>query len=452
MEEILKEIEEKHYSKVKKMLADMLIPDVAELLENIDNKTDLIITFRLLPKSLGAEVFSYITPDLQETLVTSLTDKEISYIIEDLYIDDAVDFIDEMPANVVEKVLKITTDETRQQINKLLMYDDYTAGSIMTTEFVDFKVGMTVEKALARIRRIGKNVETINLLYVTNKERVLMGVLSIRELLLADPEDLVDDLMETNVVYVETYTDQEEIALTFKKYDFLSLPVVDKENRLVGIVTIDDVIDIITEEATEDIAKMNAVAPEDKPYLKTNVFKLWLNRVPWLMLLMLSATFTSLIITKNEALLSKSAFGILLTACIPMIMGTAGNAGGQASATIIRGIALNEISIKDFFKVIWKEICVAVLLGLSLAVVCYFKLLYLDGMFREPKGYLVAAIVCLSMFITIFVAKFVGASLPLIAKQCKLDPAVMASPFITTILDAVSLLILCGLTTALLPV
>lgn len=452
MEEILKEIEEKHYSKVKKMLADMLIPDVAELLENIDNKQDLIITFRLLPKSLGAEVFSYITPDLQETLVTLLTDKEISYIIEDLYIDDAVDFIDEMPANVVEKVLKITTDETRQQINKLLMYDDYTAGSIMTTEFVDFKSGMTVEKALARIRRIAKNVETINLLYVTNKERVLVGVLSIRELLLADPEEIVDDLMETNVVYVETFTDQEEIALKFKKYDFLSLPVVDKENRLVGIVTIDDVIDIITEEATEDIAKMNAVAPEDKPYLKTNVFKLWLNRVPWLMLLMLSATFTSLIITKNEALLSKSAYGILLTACIPMIMGTAGNAGGQASATIIRGIALNEISIKDFFKVIWKEICVAVLLGLSLAVVCYFKLLYLDGMFREPKGYLVAAIVCLSMFITIFVAKFVGASLPLIAKQCKLDPAVMASPFITTILDAVSLLILCGLTTALLPV
>lgn len=452
MEEILKEIEEKHYSKVKKMLADMLIPDVAELLENIDNKQDLIITFRLLPKSLGAEVFSYINPDLQETLVTSLTDKEISFIIEDLYIDDAVDFIDEMPANVVEKVLKITTDETRQQINKLLMYDDYTAGSIMTTEFVDFKSGMTVEKALARIRRIAKNVETINLLYVTNKERVLVGVLSIRELLLADPEEIVDDLMETNVVYVETFTDQEEIALKFKKYDFLSLPVVDKENRLVGIVTIDDVIDIITEEATEDIAKMNAVAPEDKPYLKTNVFKLWLNRVPWLMLLMLSATFTSLIITKNEALLSKSAYGILLTACIPMIMGTAGNAGGQASATIIRGIALSEISIKDFFKVIWKEICVAVLLGLSLAVVCYFKLLYLDGMFREPKGYLVAAIVCLSMFITIFVAKFVGASLPLIAKQCKLDPAVMASPFITTILDAVSLLILCGLTTALLPV
>ncbi len=452
MEEILKEIEEKHYSKVKKMLADMLIPDVAELLENIDNKSDLIITFRLLPKSLGAEVFSYITPDLQETLVTSLTDKEISYIIEDLYIDDAVDFIDEMPANVVEKVLKITTDETRQQINKLLMYDDYTAGSIMTTEFVDFKSGMTVEKALARIRRIAKNVETINLLYVTNKERVLIGVLSIKELLLADPEEIVDDLMETNVVSVETFTDQEEIALKFKKYDFLSLPVVDKENRLVGIVTIDDVIDIITEEATEDIAKMNAVAPEDKPYLKTNVFKLWLNRVPWLMLLMLSATFTSLIITKNEALLSKSAYGILLTACIPMIMGTAGNAGGQASATIIRGIALNEISIKDYFKVIWKEICVAVFLGLSLAVVCYFKLLYLDGMFREPKGYLVAGIVCLSMFITIFVAKFVGATLPLIAKQCKLDPAVMASPFITTILDAVSLLILCGLTTALLPV
>lgn len=451
MEEILEQIEQKHYSKVKKMLADMLIPDVAELLEKIESDTDMVIVFRLLPKSLGAEVFSYISPEWQETLIQLLSDKEIAYIIEDMYTDDVVDFIDELPANVVEKVLKNSTKETRQLINKLLRYEDNTAGSIMTTEFMDLKSGMTVEKALSRIRRKGKDVETINVLYVTTKERILTGVMSIRELLLADPEDEIDELMETNIISVGTSTDQEEIALTFQKYDFLSLPVVDKENRLVGIVTIDDVVDIISEEATEDIAIMNAVAPSDKPYLKTGVLKIWWNRVPWLMLLMISATFTGLIITSNEAILSKSAFGIVLTACIPMLMGTGGNAGGQSSATIIRGIALNEISIKDYFKVVWKEIRVAVLLGLSLAVACFFKLLYIDGLFKIDNGYLVSAVVCLAMFITVLVAKVVGCTLPLIAKQCKLDPAVMASPFITTILDTLSLLILCGLTTAMLP-
>ena len=451
MEEILEQIEQKHYSKVKKMLADMLIPDVAELLERIESDTDMVIVFRLLPKSLGAEVFSYISPEWQETLIQLLSDKEIAYIIEDMYTDDVVDFIDELPANVVEKVLKNSTKETRQLINKLLRYEDYTAGSIMTTEFMDLKAGMSVEKALNRIRRKGKDVETINVLYVTTKERILTGVLSIRELLLADPEDEIDELMETNIISVDTSTDQEEIALTFQKYDFLSLPVVDKENRLVGIVTIDDVVDIISEEATEDIAIMNAVAPSDKPYLKTGVLKIWWNRVPWLMLLMISATFTGLIITNNEAILSKSAFGIVLTACIPMLMGTGGNAGGQSSATIIRGIALNEITIRDYLKVVWKEIRVAVLLGLSLAVACFFKLLYIDGLFKLDNGYLVSAVVCLAMFITVLVAKVVGCTLPLIAKQCKLDPAVMASPFITTILDTLSLLILCGLTTAMLP-
>ena len=420
-------------------------------MEKIESDTDMVIVFRLLPKSLGAEVFSYISPEWQETLIQLLSDKEIAYIIEDMYTDDVVDFIDELPANVVEKVLKNSTKETRQLINKLLRYEDYTAGSIMTTEFMDLKAGMSVEKALSRIRRKGKDVETINVLYVTTKERILTGVLSIRELLLADPEDEIDELMETNIISVDTSTDQEEIALTFQKYDFLSLPVVDKENRLVGIVTIDDVVDIISEEATEDIAIMNAVAPSDKPYLKTGVLKIWWNRVPWLMLLMISATFTGLIITNNEAILSKSAFGIVLTACIPMLMGTGGNAGGQSSATIIRGIALNEITIKDYLKVVWKEIRVAVLLGLSLAVACFFKLLYIDGLFKLDNGYLVSAVVCLAMFITVLVAKVVGCTLPLIAKQCKLDPAVMASPFITTILDTLSLLILCGLTTAMLP-
>jgi len=452
MEAILEDIEQKHYSKVKKMLDNMLIPDVAELLDKIESDTDMVIVFRLLPKSLCAEVFSYISSEKQEALIQLLSDKEISYIIEEMYTDDAVDFIDELPANVVKKVLKNSTKETRQVINKLLRYEDNTAGSIMNTEFMDLKLGMTVEKALSRIRRKGNDVETINVLYVTTKEKVLKGVLSIRDVLLADPEDEIDKLMETNIISVDTGMDQEQIALTFQKYDFISLPVVDKENRLVGIVTIDDVVDIISEEATEDIAIMNAVAPSDKPYLKTGVFKIWWNRVPWLMLLMISATFTGLIITNNEAILSKSAFGIVLTACIPMLMGTGGNAGGQSSATIIRGIALNEISIKDYFKVVWKEIRVAVLLGLSLAIACYFKLLYIDGLYKLSNGYLVSAVVCLAMFITVLVAKIVGCTLPLIAKQCKLDPAVMASPFITTILDTLSLLILCGLTTAMLPI
>lgn len=451
MEEILNEIESKQYSKVKKMLSDMHIPDIAELMERLSSNAELLIVFRLLPKSLGAEVFSCISIELQKNLVNLLSDKELSYIIEELYIDDAVDFIDEMPANVVEKVLKNSTDETRKTINKLLRYDDNTAGSVMTTEFVDFKQGMTVERALNRIRKIGKNVETINTMYVTTKERVLVGVLSIRELLLADEHDSIEDIMEKNIVSVGTDSDQEHIGLTFKKYGFNSLPVVDKENRLVGIVTIDDVVDIISEEATEDIALMNAVAPNDKPYLKTSVFRLWLNRVPWLLFLMISATFTAFIITQNEALLSKGAYGIILTASIPMLMGTGGNAGGQASATIIRGIALNEINFKDYFSVVWKEIRVSVMLGLTISIACFVKLLFIDGLYKIEHGVAIAGVICLAMFIVIFVAKIVGSSLPILAKKLKLDPAVMASPFISTIIDALSILILCQLTGVLLP-
>ena len=451
MEKILELIEEKKYQQVKQELSSLLVPDVADILENIKDDTNLATTFRLLPKNLGAEVFSYIESDLQQRLVELLSDKEIGFIIEELYIDDAVDFIDEMPANVVEKVLKSSTPQTRQTINKLLRYDEDTAGFYMNTEFVDLKSETTVENALERIRKIGKNVETINTLFVTNNERQLTGMLTIRDILLAKPDDMIKDLMHTNYISVDTNCDKEKIAMEFKKYDILSMPVVDKENRLVGIVTIDDVVDIISEEATEDIELMHAITPNDKAYLKTSVFKIWLNRVPWLMLLMISATFTGLIITKNEALLNKSIYGVVLTACIPMLMDTAGNAGGQASATIIRGIALNEISIKDYFKVVWKEFRVSIMLGLSLAVVCYIKLLFIDKLYWTDNGLLVAAIITFAMFLTVIVAKFVGCSLPLIAKQLHLDPAVMASPFITTIIDTLSLLILCGLTTSLLP-
>ena len=451
MEEILELINEKKYQEVKNKLSSLLVPDVAEILENIKSDTDIVIIFRLLPKALGADVFSYISSDLQKTLIELLSDKEIGFIIEELYVDDAVDFIDEMPANVVKRVLKQSTIETRKSINKLLKYDDDTAGFYMNPEFLDLKAEATVETSLARIRKIAKDVETINTLFITDNERKLIGVLTIRDILLASPDMLIKDLMKTNFVSVPTNCDKEKIAMEFKKYDILSMPVVDNENRLVGIVTIDDVVDIISEEATEDIEIMNAMTPNDKAYLKTSVFRIWLNRVPWLMLLMISATFTGLIITKNEAILNKSVYGVVLTACIPMLMDTAGNAGGQASATVIRGIALNEITIKDFFKVIWKEFRVSIMLGLSLAVVCFLKLLFIDQLYFQNNGLMVAGIVTFSMFLTVIVAKFVGSTLPLIAKQLHLDPAVMASPFITTIIDTISLLILCSLTSSLLP-
>lgn len=450
-ENLIENLENKNYTQVKAILKDMLVPDIAEFLEEIDNPLSMLKVFKLLPKDIGAEVFSYADSKIQEQLVTALSDKEVAYLIEDMFIDDAVDMVEELPANVVEKILKNSTPQTRNTINRFLCYKDDTAGSIMTTEFLDLKDDYTVQDALKRIRKIGRDVETINVLYVTDKSRVLKGVLAIKDILLADPQEKVVNLMQENVIFEKTSTDQESIAQTFKKYDILALPIVDNENRLVGIVTVDDVIQIMEEEATEDISKMAAVAPNDKPYLKTSVFKLWLNRVPWLALLMLSSTITSLIITKNETLLSQSAYGIVLTACIPMIMGTGGNAGGQASATIIRGIALDEISFKDTFKVIWKEIRVAILLGLTLAILCYFKLLYLDGIYKESNGYVVSAVICFAMFLTIAISKIVGCTLPLLAKKCHLDPAVMASPFITTIIDAVSLLILCGLSFALLP-
>ncbi len=452
VEELINLLEEKNYTKVKAMLQDMLVPDIAEFLEEIENPSVLLKVFKLLPKDIGADVFSYVDSKVQEMLTAALSDGDLAYLIEDMYIDDAVDFVEELPANLVERVLKNSTPQTRRTINKFLKYEEDSAGSIMTTEFVDLKEDYTVSDALERIRKIGKDVETISVLYVTNQRRVIKGVLDIKDVLLAEPDTKIVDLMEDNVIFAKTNTDQEEIAQTFKKYDILVLPIVDNENRLVGIVTVDDVVEIIEEEATEDISKMAAVAPNDKPYLKTSVFKLWLNRVPWLALLMLSSTITSLIITHNENLLSQSAYGIILTACIPMIMGTGGNAGGQASATIIRGIALDEISFKDSFKVIWKEIRVSIILGFTLSVLCFAKLLFLDGLYNEPQGLMVAGVICLAMFVTITIAKIVGSSLPLLAKKCHLDPAVMASPFITTIIDAVSLLILCALSFSLLPI
>ncbi len=450
--ELLEKIETNQIKLVKEELVEMLVPDIANLLEQIESPKNLVKVFKILPKDMGAEVFTYIDSDIQEKLVLALSDKELGYIMEEMPIDDAVDFVEEMPANIVERALKMSTKETRKQINQYLGYQEDSAGSIMTPEFIDLKEGNSVETCLKRIRRLGKDVETINVLYVTDSSRVLKGVLSIRDLLLADSETTVGEIMNDNVVFAETSTDQEELAKIFREYDFLAMPIVDKEKRLVGIVTIDDIIDVIEEEATDDISIMSATTPNEKPYLKTSFFRLWLNRAPWLMLLMISATFTGLIISKNEALLSGGIYGILLTACIPMIMGTGGNAGGQSSATIIRGIALSEIEFKDLFKVMLKEILVGVLLGLTISVACFGKILLIDGLLFNTPGVDIssALIISLAMFVTIVMAKVIGCTLPIIAKKCKLDPAVMASPFITTILDTLSLLVYCGLSFAFL--
>lgn len=451
-EELLEKIENKDYKSIKETLLDMHVQDIADLLEEIDSPSDIVKVFRLLPKDMSAEVFSYVESDIQERLVSALSDKEIGYIIDEMYIDDAVDFMEEMPGNIVKRVLKASNNETRLVINKYLGYDEDTAGSIMTPEFIDLKENTTVSASLKRIKKLGENVETINVMYIVDQSRVLKGVVTIKDILLADEDDKIGDIMDDNVVYAETSTDREEIARLFKQYDYLALPIVDKEKRLVGIVTIDDIVNVIEEEATEDIAKMSGLTPSEKPYLKTSPIRLWLNRLPWLVFLLLSATFTGLIISKNEAVLSTGAYGILLTACMPMIMGTGGNAGGQASATVIRGIALDEICFRDLLKVMLKELLVGLLIGGALSVPCFGKILLLDGLLFGTEGVtaLSALIISLSMFVTIVISKLVGCTLPLLAKKCHLDPAVVANPFITTIIDILSLLIYCNLAIAFL--
>ncbi len=451
-DELLEMIESNKLRPVKQILVEMHESDIAEILEHIENPASLVKVFKLLPKDMGAQVFSYVDTDIQEKLITALSSSELGPIIEEMYIDDAVDLVEEMPANMVEKILRASTPETRSTINKFLKYEDSTAGSIMTPEFVDVKDSMSVGDSIKRVKKLAENVETINVVYVTDGARVIKGVVSIRDLILANDNKKISDIMNDNVIYAETDTDQEEIARMFSEYDFLAMPIVDKEKRLVGIVTVDDVIDVIEEEASEDISVMAGVTPNEKPYLKTSVFRIWLNRFPWLMLLMISATFTGLIISKNETLLNNGIFGILLTSCIPMIMDTGGNAGGQASATIVRGIALGDVEFRDLFKVMLKEFLVSLLVGLSLAVVCFGKILLVDGVIFGTEGVKVgsAAIIASAMFFTIVIAKIVGCSLPLIAKKLKFDPAVMASPFITTIVDILSLLVYCFLATTFL--
>ena len=440
-------VEGKKYTTLRDILVTMNAVDVAAIFEDMP-QDKLPLLFRLLPKELAAETFVEMDPETQELLIQGFSDNELKDVVDELYVDDAVDIVEEMPANVVKRILQQADPEMRKMINEILKYPDDSAGSIMTTEYVDLKATMTVEDALKRIRRTGPDKETINVCYVIDDGRHLIGVLSIRTLLLAEEDDVIGDIMERNFVCVQTLDDQEETAQALSKYDFLALPVVDTENRLVGIVTVDDAIDVLQEETTEDMEKMAAMLPTDKPYLRTSAFETFKSRIPWLLLLMISATFTGQIISSFEDALS--AFTVL-TAYIPMLMDTGGNCGSQASVTVIRGISLGDIEFSDLIQVVWKECRVALLCGAVLAAANFVKLMLLDRLvFHNPITVTVAAVICLTLVCTVFAAKIVGCMLPLLAKKLGFDPAVMASPFITTIVDALSLLIYFGIATEIL--
>ena len=439
--------ENRKYADLRILLLDMEPTDIAAFMEeNLDDK-DQIRFFRLLPKELASDVFVEIDTDTQEHLIKSFSDTELKAVIDDMFLDDTVDIIEEMPANVVKRILASSTPENRKQLNELLEYPDDSAGSIMTTEFVALSANMTVKEAFDKIRRTGIDSETIYTCYVTDGKKHLIGVATVKKLLLSQMTDVIRDVMDDAPISVETLEDKEDVALKLSKYDFLALPVVDKEGCIVGIVTVDDAVDVLQEEATEDIQKMAAILPTEKPYLKQSVWSIWKARIPWLLLLMISATFTSMILSGYEEKLT--AISAVLYAFVPMLMDTAGNAGGQSSVTVIRALALNEIEFKDIFKIIWKELRVSILLALTVSAVCFAKLMLIDSLYNDIS-LSVAAIVSGVLFITIVMAKFVGCCLPLIAKKCKLDPAVVASPFITTIVDALSLIIYCSVAIALL--
>ena len=432
MEKILDYIKAGKPVNARSKLLEMNVVDIATLLEDVD-RDDLVILFRILPKDTAAEVFSYLNKVDRAHIIESLTDREISGIIEKLFMDDTVDFIEEMPANIVKKVLKNTDDDTRKMINSLLSYPDDSAGSIMTTEFVDIKKEMTVMDAIAHIRKTGVDKETIDTLYVIDSNRKLEGIVPIRKILLSDENLLIEDIMDTNFVYIYTLDDQEDVASMFKKYDYFSMPVTDSENRLVGIITIDDILDIIEEENEEDFAKMNALAPSDEEYLDSSVYSLAKQRIMWLLILMISATFTGIIIRQYESVLSSV---VILASFIPMLMDTGGNSGSQSSTLIIRGLALGELEITDYPKIIWKEFRVSILVGLVLAFINFLRIYLL-----ERVDFIVSLTVCISLFATVVLAKVVGGMLPLIAKKFKLDPAIMAAPLVTTIVDTFALMV-----------
>ena len=437
---LLAMLEDKKYSTLRDILATMNPSDIAAIFTAMEYK-DITLMFRLLPKELAAETFVEMDPDDQEALIKSFSDNELKEVLDELYVDDAADLVEEMPANVVKRILKNVDPEMRSSINQILRYPEYSAGSIMTTEYVSLRPTMTVEEAILRIRRQGVDKETIYTCYVTAKDRTLIGLVTVKDLLLApDDEMLIQDLMVTNLIFVNTKTDQQEVARMFSRYNFLALPVVDGEARMVGIVTFDDAMDVMEEEATEDMELMSGMTPSEKPYLQSSAFELFKNRIPWLMLMMVSATFTGLIMTAFEDALAAQ---IALSAFIPMLMGTGGNSGSQSSVTVIRGLSLGELRFKDVGIVLWKELRTALMCGVALAVVCFAKIWLVDKIMfgNENITLMVDLVVCLALAVTVVVAKIVGCLLPIGAKAIKLDPAVMASPFISTIVDALSLLV-----------
>lgn len=435
-EQIKTLIEERRYKELKAILSEVNAIDIAEALNGLPDGC-MRMAFRLLGKDQAADAFVAMEHEEQESLIRSFTDKELVAIVEDLSVDDTVDIIGEMPANVVARILRSADAQTRKSINEILLYPEDSAGSMMTPEYVSLRPSMTVEEAFDKIRRVGHDKETIYTCYVTENRR-LVGVISVRSLLVAAKTTTVAQLMHENFISVKTTDDKEFVAGQIKKYGYLAIPVVDGDDKLVGIVTIDDAIEVIEEEATEDIQKMTAITPDESPYLRLSVFKIWKQRFPWLVLLMILATLTSKIIGMYETALSAC---IVLNSFIPMIMGTGGNAGSQSSVTVIRGISLGEIRVRDAFRVAWKEMRAAIIIGVTLAPITFLKVMYLDGLYSEPDGVVISLVISATLVVTVLVAKLVGAVLPILAKIVHLDPAVMASPFITAIVDALSLIV-----------
>ena len=437
---LLSLLNEKKYTTLREILVTMNPSDVAGLFDALEEQR-IPVMYRLLPKELAAEVFVEMEPDAQELLIKGFSDNELKEVLDELYVDDAADLVEEMPANVVKRILKHADPEMRKAINQILRYEEYSAGSLMTTEYVSLRPHMTVEEAILRIRRQGVDKETIYTCYVTDASRKLLGLVSVKDLLLAaDDETPIQEIMTTNVITATTSTDQEEVARMLSKYNFLAMPVLDSESRMVGIVTFDDAMDVMEEEATEDIEIMAGMTPSEKPYLKNTPFELFKNRFPWLSMMMVSATFTGLIMTAFEDALAKV---IALSAFIPMLMGTGGNSGSQSSVTVIRGLSLGELKFRDIGEVLWKELRTAILCGLGLATVCFVKIWLIDRMLfgNTDITLMVDLVVCCALCVTVIIAKAVGAVLPMVAKLLGADPAVMAAPFITTIVDAVSLLV-----------
>lgn len=440
-EEIFELIGEKKYARLRELLSEMNPADIAQILEDVPER-ELPVIFRILPKELAAEVFVEMDSQMQQLLIEAFSDTELREVMDELFMDDTVDIIDEMPATVAKRILSQTDANTRKMINQLLAYPDDSAGSIMTTEYIDLKKNMTVDAAFDRIRKIGLDTETIYTCYVTDASRRLLGIVTVKDLLLNEKTCVIGDIMDENIIFANTLDDKEEVAGQFEKYDLMALPVVDKENRLVGIITVDDAIDVIQDEATEDIEKMAAILPSDKTYFRTGVFSTFKARIPWLLLLMISATFTGAIISGFEEKLTVLP---ALIAFIPMLMDTGGNSGSQSSVTIIRGISLGDIEFKDIGRVIWKELRVALCCSAVLATVNFAKMWLVDYLmlhtFDPGRQFAEIGVVCVTLFFTVIVAKLIGCVLPIIAKKIGFDPAVMASPFITTIVDAISLFI-----------